>query len=61
MDDLGVPEMVKFGTCFCYKGKGGVVGCDATSLHVAKEKKGVLGMALIHKVSDFGAPRDKPP
>ena len=56
MDYLGVPEMGYSGTGFCYEGKGGTVGCNATSFHLAKKNKGLFRMALIHSLSYIGIP-----
>lgn len=59
VDDLGVPEIREFGTCFGYEGEGGIVGLKTTSLHLTEEKKGLFGMALVDGVSYVGVPQRK--
>lgn len=56
MDHLRVPEIGKLGTSFDYEGEGEVVWNNVVLFHLAKEKKGLVGMVFAHGCSYWRVP-----
>lgn len=54
VNNLGESEIGKLGTRFGDEGKGEVVGLETILFHLAKEKEGFMGMAMIDSFSNGG-------